>query len=363
MAARLDQAHNRCVTGIPQGSIVRRTLRALCEPKRLLPIVLVSAALVAAQGSYSRDPLAVPLGIALCLAFVGVAPVSWRVLFPHGLEFSHGGVRLVLYAAIGLGVVLVFGVVVPRVLGMGLTLLTAPWGVVVSLALFLVGGWGLGRDIDMVARLRAAEERAGRFAREAERAQLLALRANLDPHFLFNTLNAIAEWCRTDGEVAERAVLKLSAMLRTLLGGARQPAWSLREELELVETLFELHRLRDPDLFRFELHLPSPLPVVSLPPMLLLPLAENAMKHGPAAGHRGDVVLTVVTAAGRVVVTLENPGAFAGHRPEGEGLAMVGKRLALAYDGDALFTINAAGERTIAELSLPMTGPHSEAPT
>ena len=52
--------------------------------------------------------------------------------------------------------------------------------------------------------------------RAAERAQLLALRAHLDPHFLFNTLNAIAEWCRQDGEIAERAVLQLSSMLRAM---------------------------------------------------------------------------------------------------------------------------------------------------
>ena len=87
-----------------------------------------------------------------------------------------------------------------------------------SLALFLVGGFGLGRDIWFEDRLARAEARAVALAREAERAQLLALRAHLDPHFLFNTLNAIAEWCREDGETAERAVLRLSAMLRTVLG-------------------------------------------------------------------------------------------------------------------------------------------------
>jgi len=89
----------------------------------------------------------------------------------------------------------------------------------VSLALFLVGGWGLARDIDLDARLRAAETRAVELTRAAEAAELLALRAHLDPHFLFNTLNAIAEWCLKDGAVAEEAVLKLSAMLRTLLDG------------------------------------------------------------------------------------------------------------------------------------------------
>ena len=132
-------------------------------------------------------------------------------------------------------------------------------------------------------------------AREAEGAQLLALRSHLDPHFLFNTLNAIAEWCREDGETAERAVMRLSAMLRTVLAGVRASTWPLAEELALLDTLFELHRLRDPDRVRVTRHLPEPLPDVAVPPMLLLPLAENAVKHGPAAGHAGEIVLTART--------------------------------------------------------------------
>jgi hypothetical protein len=186
----------------PEPSIIRSTLRALLHPRRLVPVLLVSATLVAAQRNYSRDPLAIPLAILMCLTFVVVAPVSWRVLFPDRIDLRHGGIRLILYGAIGAGVVLSIGVVVPRALGMGHTFLTAPSSVVVSLALFLVGGLGLGRDIWLEHRWLRAEARAQAHARDAERAQLLALRSHLDPHFLFNTLNAIAEWCRARGHAA-----------------------------------------------------------------------------------------------------------------------------------------------------------------
>src|SRR6185503_20288258 len=135
-------------------------------------------------------------------------------------------------------------------------------------------------------------------AREAERSQLLALRAHLDPHFLFNTLNAIAEWCREDGETAERAVMQLSAMLRTVLDGVRAPSWAFADELKLLDTLFELHRLRDPERVHVTRRLPAPLPDLQVPPMLLLPLAENAVKHGPAAGHGGDIALEVRASPG-----------------------------------------------------------------
>lgn len=345
-------------TQVTEPSIIRATLRALLKTRRLAALLLVSAALVGAQASFSDDPMAVPLGILLCLLFVVVAPVSWRVLFPEGLDLRHGGIRLLLYAAIAAGVVLPVGVVVPRVFGIGRTLLTAPSSVVVCLALFLVGGWGLGRDIWLESSLLRSEARAVALAREAERAQLMALRSHLDPHFLFNTLNAIAEWCREDGEVAERAILQLSAMLRTVLEGVQVPAWPLRDELKLIDTLFAMHGLRDPDQVRLVCRLPDPLPELSVPPMLLLPLAENAVKHGAAAGHGGEVTLEVAAEPeGHVRLRIENAGIFRGRREDGLGLAMVERRLALAYEGRASFRIAPSGTRTVAEVILPTGAP------
>jgi two-component system sensor histidine kinase AlgZ len=346
----------------PEPSIIRATLRGLLQPRRLFAIVLVSTALVVAQGSFSRDPIAVPLGVLMCLLFVVVAPVSWRVLFPDRIDLRHGGIRLVLYGAIGAGVVLSVGVAVPRLFGMGRTLLTEPASVTICLALFLVGGWGLARDIWLESSLERSEARGLALEREAERAQLLALRSHLDPHFLFNTLNAIAEWCREDGETAERAVIQLSDMLRAVLEGVHAPTWSLREELSLVGTLFALHRLRDPDRVSLVQRLPDPLPDVAIPPMLLLPLAENAIKHGVVAGHGGEVVLEVEAglADGNLVVRLENDGAFVGRRVGGLGLEMVERRLALAYDGRATFRISAAGTHTIVEVAFPIGAVHRE---
>jgi len=349
----------------PEPSIIRSTLRALLKTRRLIPILLVSASLVAAQGNYSRDPLAIPLGIVMCALFVVVAPVSWRVLFPERIDLRHGGIRLLLYGAIGAGVVLTAGVVVPRMFDMGRTLLTAPSSVLVCLALFLVGGWGLGRDIWFERRLAHTEAQVADLAREAERTQLLALRAHLDPHFLFNTLNAIAEWCREDGETAERAVLQLSAMLRTVLAGVQSASWPLADELALMETLFSLHRLRDPEALRLVWRVPVGLPEVRVPPMLLLPLAENAIKHGPASGHRGEVVLEVQPAAdgARLIITLGNPGRYAGRRIGGTGLETVERRMVLAYEGQATLKIGGAGDRTVVEVSLPLGGPIAEAAT
>lgn len=345
------------MNGLGEGSIVRATLRALMEPKRLAPILLVSASLVFAQARFSRDPLAIPLGVMLCLLFVAVAPVSYRVLFPEGLDLSHGGVRLVLYGAVGMGVVVSSGYILPKFLRMGPTFLTQPVNLAVCGALFLVGGWGLGRDIGFEESLAKERARATRFALEAEQAQLLALRSHLDPHFLFNTLNAIAEWCRTDGAVAEAAVLKLSAMLRSVLAGVRSATWPMEKELELIRTLFDLHLLRDPELFQLSVEVGPGVGEVPVPPLMFLPLAENAVKHGPAAGHRGPLSLTVAVREMGLVFTLENPGASKGPREGSMGLPMVERRLALAYGASARLVLESIEERTRVTVTLPRSGP------
>ena len=110
------------------------------------------------QWRYSRDALGAPLGIAMCVACVLLAPLSWRVLFPEGIDLGHGAIRLFLYGAIGAGVVLFLGGAVPMELHMKPTLMTARASLPVCCALFLVGGWGLGRDIGFEASLRGASE-------------------------------------------------------------------------------------------------------------------------------------------------------------------------------------------------------------
>lgn len=335
---------------IPQNSIVRATWAALLHPRRLLPILAVCVPLVVAQARWSTDRYAVPLAVVMCLTFVAVAPVSYRVLFPDGLDFSHGAVRVVLYGLIGSGVVLSVGAGIPKVLGMRYTFLTERTSLMVSVGMFLVGGWGLGRDVGF-------EQRLSRLKAEAERAQLVALRSHLEPHFLFNTLNAIAEWCRLDGEVAERAVLELSTMLRSILDGVKAPTWPLEKELGLVKTLFQLHLLRDKGLFELHLSAPEPVPAVQVPPLCLLTLAENAVKHGPGAGHRGRIDVAVTHEGAALTVRIENPGPFAGRRDGGSGLPTLERQLQVTYGSRARLWVSAAeGERTRATLVLPTGG-------
>ncbi|MGC4114055.1 MAG: histidine kinase [Myxococcales bacterium] len=346
-----------------ESSLLRETARGLLAPRRLVPILLVSVPLVIAQHYLSAPPAAVLIGVALCLAFVVVAPVSWRVLLPDSLDSPAPLVRLALYGVVGAGTVLIIGAALPRIFGVGVTLMTSRPSLAVSAALFLVGGWGLGRDIDFEHRLARERSRSNALALEAERAQLLALRAHLDPHFLFNTLNCIAEWCREDGEVAEKAVLQLSAMLRAVLAGAKAATWPLREELELARTLFALHRLRDPARFELAFEANPAVLGIPVPPLILLPLAENSVTHGPAAGHSGPLSLQARREGDRVFLALENPGEYQGPRAGGSGLETVERRLVLAYRGAARLALTALPGRTRLELELPAAGPAPGGPT
>jgi hypothetical protein len=338
-------------------SLVASTFRSLLAPKRLLPVLLVCSLLLSLQWRMSRDHRAVPIGLLMCVSFLLLAPLSWRFLFPEGIDLRLGAARLLVFGAIGAGTILFVGRILPNALDMPPTLLTLPSSLAVCCSLFWVGGWGLGRDINFEDSLRRERRRVQQLAHEAEHAQLLAMRSHLDPHFLFNTLNAIAEWCRQDGEVAERAILQLSGILRAVLAGVKSSSWSLASELSLVRDLFALHLLRDPNLFTVTWEVPSPLPDVSVPPMILLPLAENAMKHGPAAGHRGTITCQVLFEKSRLRIGLANPCSYRGPRAGSDGLPTVERRLRLAYGPSATLRIMGTGDRTVAEVELPWSDP------
>jgi len=342
---------------VPPSSLLRSTLLALLVPRRLVPILVMAGPLIAAQIHLSVDPWAGPLGVAMCVAFFLLAPASWRALFPPDeprRTFAAPFGRVIVYAVSGAGTVMIVGSVIPDLLGIQRTMMTSDISLWVSVALFWVGGYGLGHTIDMERSLARERARTQTLQLEAERAQLLALRSHLDPHFLFNTLNAIAEWCREDGETAERATLALSDMLRTVLKGTQVPSWPLSRELELCHTLLRLHRVRDPERLKIALELMEPLPSLEVPPMVLLPLVENAMKHGPGAGHAGTVTLRAQVDATDFVFEVDNPGEFTGPRDGGEGLSLVARRLSHAYAGAATFSIDGREGHTLARVTVPL---------
>lgn len=338
------------------------TLSETLRPTRAMPLAIVGVALLSAEWIASRSWLAVGVDLALLVLFVLFAPWLWRALCAGGGttldERSRRDVRgrvlgwivFSFVAAVLVGVVLA----IPPLVGGAWTYVGDPNAYGLLVALFVVGGWGLGRDIELERGVITERARAERSAELAEHAQLLALRAQLDPHFLFNTLNAIAEWCREDALVAERATLQLASLLRRLFDALQRPTWLLSDEVALIEELAALYATRDSERYRFVFEVDAAT-AIELPPLLVLPLVENAIKHGPAAGHVGVVRASIVNVEGALRVTIENPGAFGGRREGGTGLATLERRLALTWGERATLRVEGEGDRTRATLVVPTT--------
>jgi two-component system, LytTR family, sensor histidine kinase AlgZ len=332
------------------------TLSALAHPKRALPIAVATGPVLLAQYQYGGGRVAVLwVAVFIVVAFVAVAPFAWRLLVPSDVSASSLPFRLLAFVAVS-AIPLGLARYAPLEYGLGVSFMTNGPDFWITTVLFLVGGWGLGRDIEQDLGWKRAAQRADAMTLEAERARLLAMRAQLDPHFLFNTLNAIAEWCVVDPAYAEQAILQLSDLMRAVLEGIQSPTWSLQRELSVVRDLLHLHRARDPEAFTPSFLVDDRCSDTPIPPLLLLPLAENALKHGPSKGHRGDIKVEVSLVKNEVLISISNPGAFAGEREGGEGLAMVRRRLALAYGESAVFSIGGE-ERAIARILLPVAGP------
>lgn len=318
------------------------TLVALAQPRRLVPIAVVALPLIAAQGYFSRmSPSATGLAVAMVALFLLVAPAACRWLLLGGVPLNGWWVpRFLLYVLLG-GLPAILGLGVPALVGFRDSFLGTGVNTLVSAALFWVGGWGLARDIEQERSIDVERARAVEARREAERAQLLAMRSSLDPHFLFNTLNALAEWTREDPEIAERGILRLSGLLRDVLSGIQADLWPLEREIRLVADVWELHRMRDPSWFTVRWDVPDPLPALMVPPMILVPLAENAVKHGPAKGFRGEIQLRVTLDRDRLQVEVTNPGPYGGPREGSAGLPLVERRLALVYGAEATLVAGA----------------------
>ncbi len=193
----------------------------------------------------------------------------------------------------------------------------------ISAIAWVVGGLGL--------LAFAAHYRAHCQALRAKDAELEALHARMRPHFLFNTLNAIASLIPVRPEDAERMVEELAQMLRAALQGPRLVP--LAEELALVRAYLGIESLRLEGRLRVVWELPEPLPAVAVPSLSIQPLVENAVRYGVEPAREGGTVEIVVQALQdkvQIIVRNSLPSmAQAGDVAEGFGMALENVRARL----------------------------------
>lgn len=159
----------------------------------------------------------------------------------------------------------------------------------------------------------------------AQTAQLTALRLQLNPHFLFNTLNAISSLIVTGRNRDGEAMLaKLCAFLRTALVADGRSEVSLGEELDTLQTYLEIESIRFGDRLTVEFAAPDALLDLPVPNFILQPLVENAVKHGVAPTSRPVIVRVGARREGDdlILSVSDNGGAAGGSRPSGTGVGL-----------------------------------------
>ena len=187
--------------------------------------------------------------------------------------------------------------------------------------------------------------RAADMERQRIEAQLKALQAQIEPHFLFNTLANLDALIQTDPGRARAMLGHLNDYLRATLAATRRESSTLADEFALLRGYLEVQRVRMGERLRFSLELPESLAQADLPPMLLQPLVENALKHGiEPKVEGGEVRVSAREAKGRLLLEVADTGRGSGNashiaRPAldtagtGVGLANVRDRLAAAFPG------------------------------
>ncbi len=195
---------------------------------------------------------------------------------------------------------------------------------------------------------------AGILARDAE---LKALKAQVNPHFLFNSLNSISALTSTDAPRAREMCVLLGDFLRRTLGLGEKSSIPLEEELSLVRAFLAVEKIRFGPRIQMEENIEKETLDVQIPPLLLQPLVENAVAHGIANLVEGGWIrLDARRDGGSLSITVENnfdPDAPP-RRRSGVGLANVRQRLSARYDERASFTVNTQASRFRVSIVIPL---------
>jgi two-component system, LytTR family, sensor histidine kinase AlgZ len=204
-------------------------------------------------------------------------------------------------------------------------------------------------------------------ARQAERrqleleiltrdAELRALRAQIDPHFLYNSLNSISALTGSDAPGARRMCLLLGEFLRNTLDVSARPRISLAEELALAERYLNIEQVRFGSRLRVQRRVDDDASGCLVPPLILQPLVENAVTHGIARLLEGGLIrLDVSRQNGHLAIVVENPceGDATAARPGGMGLNNVRSRLDAMFGREARMDTRVAAGQFRVELQLP----------
>lgn len=232
------------------------------------------------------------------------------------------------------------------------TLVREMWGYLVSWSAVLLMAYaslvGIGHALAYAERVRHEQTEKAALRTQLVEAQLGALRMQLQPHFLFNSLNGVAMLIRSgDPERAVEMIALLGEVLRGLLRTSSDLEAPLASELQLLRTYLEIEQIRFGDRLRVAWQVDDPVTGALVPPLILQPVVENALRHGLWPRTEGGALTIAARRAGAALeleVTDQGVGLAPGFDPDrstGVGLANVRARLARMYGADAGLEVTA----------------------
>jgi signal transduction histidine kinase len=228
-------------------------------------------------------------------------------------------------------------------------------GMVVAMPMFLIGVFRRHQHKLLAEQLQRDAERE-RLARELSESQLRMLRAQIEPHFLFNTLGAVQQLAADGAPRAAALTADLIDFLRASFSDMRCEQVSLTSEFTTIAAYLRVMQARLGARLRFEMSLPEALAQREVPSMIVLTLVENAIKHGIEPSLRGGEIRVAATEeAGTVCICVHDSGVGMSATPgKGAGLDNVRRRLQLAYGDQASLALRELEPGLVAELRLPL---------
>lgn len=164
--------------------------------------------------------------------------------------------------------------------------------------------------IDSLKKLRVREQQAAELRELSNRQQIANLKAQLNPHFLFNTLNSINAMVSKDVDQTRSMIARLSEMLRYSLQSFEKERVSLSDELSFVQKYLELEKHRLGDRLYYSINIDEELKNVEIPPMIIQPIVENAVKHGITPAENGGAVdIAVIRNGENMIVSVKDTGS------------------------------------------------------
>jgi LytS/YehU family sensor histidine kinase len=198
-------------------------------------------------------------------------------------------------------------------------------------------------------RYRDSEIKRLRLESSINEAELRALKAQVNPHFLFNCLNNLRALIAEDSDKAREMLLCLSELLRYSLEAGRRDRVPLADELNIVEAYLALEKLQFEDRLQCRFDLPGDVLPILIPPMLVQQLVENAIKHGIAQDKAGgEILIWARNEKSGLNLRVENTGRLKEPSHRGFGIDNVRERLRLLCGSSASFDLQNVGEGRVA---------------